>query len=84
VRETPLETLPPDALVVFDAAQSERVLITRDGKPFAIVVGLEHKDAEDADWESSPEFWRMIERRRQRPTVPLSEAERRLFGEPQA
>jgi hypothetical protein len=32
-------------------------------------------------WESSPEFWRMIEERRSRPTIPLDKAKRQLFPE---
>jgi antitoxin (DNA-binding transcriptional repressor) of toxin-antitoxin stability system len=72
--------MPHDVSELFDAAQSERVLITRDGKPIAVVVGVEYKDAEDSALESSAEFWEMIESRRQRPTLPLDVVESRLFG----
>jgi hypothetical protein len=51
--------------------------VTKDGKPFAVIVGIEHKDREDLQLEESPEFWKMIEERRQRPTISLAEYEAR-------
>ncbi len=57
----------------------ESVLLTRDGKPFAIVSDASIYDEEDIGYMSSPEFWRMIaERRRRRPGIPLEEVEARL------
>jgi hypothetical protein len=47
-----------------ELAQSQRLLITRDGQPFALIVGVEHKDDEDLQRETSPAFWKMIEERR--------------------
>jgi hypothetical protein len=47
-------------------AQGDRVVITRNGVPVALVVGLEGLDEEQVEWGSSDEFWKMIaERRRQ-------------------
>jgi hypothetical protein len=48
--------------------------------PVAVVVGLKHRDAEDAALEASPEFWRMIEDRRLRATRPLAEAKAGLLA----
>jgi len=49
-----------------DASQSERVVVTRHGRPAAVLVGVEGRDLEDLALQMSPGFWRMIERRRVR------------------
>ena len=49
---------------VLDDAQKERVVITRDGKLTAVVLGLESYNSEDLRLAGSPDFWKMIERRR--------------------
>jgi predicted RNase H-like HicB family nuclease len=62
-------------------AQQEHILVTRDGDPVAVLVGIEHKDEEDWRLELSPEFWRMIEERRREPaSVTLAEVEAELFA----
>lgn len=50
-----------------DDAQRERVLITRNGKPSAILVGVEGRDFEDVMLMSNPRFWSMIEASRRNP-----------------
>ena len=55
-------------------SQKERVLITSHGKPVAIVIGVEGEDLEDLLTRSDREFWEMIERVREQPTIPLPEA----------
>ena len=52
-----------------DEAQHERVLITRNGKPSAIVIGVEGHDYEDVLLMSNPRFWEMIEASRRDPTT---------------
>jgi prevent-host-death family protein len=61
-------------------AQGERVLVTRNGKPVAMLVGLENRDEEDFALQTSPEFWQLIEERRSRSSRPLDELESSLFG----
>ena len=62
-----------------DAAQREGVVITRHGKPAAVVVGLEGYDMEDVAYMTDPEFWRMIdERRKETRTIPIAEVRRQL------
>lgn len=56
-------------------SQKDRVLITSHGKPVAIVIGVEGEDLEDLLTRSDPEFWQMIERVREQPTVPLEETQ---------
>jgi prevent-host-death family protein len=63
---------------VLDSAQSERVVVTRGGKPSAIILGIESYDAEDRALASSPEFWRMIEQRRRGRSISLAELKTRL------
>ena len=63
------------------AAQHEHILVTRDGRPFALVEGIAFKDEEDLALERSPEFWRMIEERRRGPSIPLEQVRAELLGE---
>ena len=63
------------------AARQERILVTQNGKPVALVVGLENKDEEDWHLEMSYDFWQMIEERRKRPTILFEEVEATLFDE---
>lgn len=59
-------------------SQDERVLITKHGRPLALVVGVEGREIEDVLTASNPEFWRMIEQRRRQPTISLDELRARL------
>ena len=63
-----LETLLADA-------QKERVVLTRDGKPVALMIGL---DEEQQELGSSEEFWKLIGERRRQQTISRAELERRL------
>ena len=56
-----------------DAAQDERIVVTRNGKPAALLVGLEGQDWETVLLQTSPSFWKLIENRRKEETVSLSE-----------
>ncbi len=81
MKEATLEQFVQDPQRFVQAAQHERVLVTHNGKPLAMVVGVENKDAEDWKLEASADFWQMIEERRRRPTRPLDMAERELFAD---
>ena len=60
-------------------AQSERIVISRRGKPCAVLVGIEDYDAEDLRLASSEDFWRMIRLRRATgESIPLAQVEARL------
>lgn len=61
-----------------DAAQEDRVVVTRRGKPAAVLVGVEGNDWEDLVLQNSPAFWRLIEERRKQPTISLRELRSRL------
>ena len=65
-----------------DKAQRDRVLITRHGKPAALVIGVEGEDLEDLLTMGNPRFWEMIEdRRRNSRSVTLADVRAR-YGVP--
>jgi hypothetical protein len=78
MKETTLEQLPQAAQSLINDAEHQRILVTRGGKPFAIIVGIEDEDEEDLHLEESAEFWKMIADRRGRPTISIEEYEQRL------
>ena len=61
-----------------DNAQRDRVVITRHGKPAALLVGVEGEDWEDVLLQSDPAFWKLIRARRKQPTLSLEELKRQL------
>ncbi len=62
-----------------EEAQRDRVLVTRHGKPAALIIGVEGEEFEDLMTRSDPEFWQMIEaRRRASKTISAVEMRRRL------
>jgi prevent-host-death family protein len=67
-----------------DEAQRERVLITRNGKPSAIVIGVEGHEFEDVMLMSNPKFWEMIEASRKNPTTYSMDEVRKYFAEKDA
>ena len=67
-----------------DEAQHERVLITRNGKPSAIVIGVEGREFEDVMLMSNPKFWELIEASRRNPTTYSMDEVRKYFAEKDA
>lgn len=59
-------------------AQHERVVITRDGKPVALVIGVEGMDEEQVQLGSSDKFWTLIEERRAQKTISRDELEEKI------
>jgi antitoxin (DNA-binding transcriptional repressor) of toxin-antitoxin stability system len=59
-------------------AQQERVVITRNGKPIALIVGVEGMDKEQLQLGSSDKFWKLVEKRRKDKIVSRAELEQRL------
>ncbi|MFQ6093552.1 MAG: type II toxin-antitoxin system Phd/YefM family antitoxin [bacterium] len=49
-------------------AQRERVVITRNGKPVALIVGVEGMNEEQLQLGSSSKFWGLIAERRSQKT----------------
>ena len=74
MKRVALEQLPQEIADLIVTAQRERVVITKNGVTYALVVGVENKDEEDLELEFSPAFWRMIEeRRRSTVSVPFKD-----------
>jgi prevent-host-death family protein len=64
---------------VLKAAQKDRIVLTRDGKPSVVLLGVEAYDEEQLKLAGSQEFWRQIEERRRDPAaVPLADFKARL------
>ena len=61
-----------------DMSQQDQVVITRRGKPAAVMVGVEGKDWEEVVLQTSATFWKLIEERRKEPTMSLKELRTRL------
>ena len=61
-------------------SQGERVLVTRDGRPVAMVVGLAGLDEDQLQLGASDKFWQLITTRRKQPTVSRAELERMAAG----
>jgi len=83
MKEFALEAMPPQIQALFDSAQAERVLVSRNGKPYAVVMCIQYQDQEDLRLEADPEFWQMIEERRKEPTIPLAQLKAELFPQDQ-
>ena len=61
-----------------DISQKDQVVITRHGKPAAVLVGVEGRDWEDLVLQTSPDFWTLIENRRKQRSISLTELKSRL------
>ena len=54
------------------------MVITRHGKPAAVLVGVEGKDWGDVVLQTSPSFWKLIEETRKETTLSMKELRTRL------
>jgi prevent-host-death family protein len=61
-----------------DMSQQDQVVITRRGKPAAVMVGVEGKESEDVVLQTSSTFWKLIKERRKEPTMSMKELRARL------
>ena len=59
-------------------SQHERVVITREGKPVALIVGVEGLDQEQLQLGTSDGFWKLISERRGQGTLSRVELEQRV------
>jgi prevent-host-death family protein len=79
MKVVPLGQAKNELSAYVDAAQHDRILVTRHGKPAALIIGVEGEDFEDLMTRSDPEFWQMIEARRAASkTISADEMRRRL------
>jgi len=61
-----------------DDAQEDRVIVTRRGKPAAVLVGVEGADWDAVVLQTDPAFWRMVRARRKQATLSLDQMRARL------
>ena len=59
-------------------AQHERIILTRNGKPVALIVGVEGMDEEQLQLGSSAKFWELIAERRVQKTLTRAQLEHRI------
>jgi prevent-host-death family protein len=59
-------------------AQHEQIILTRDGKPVAVVVGVEDIDEEELQLGSSDKFWKLISQRRTEKTMRRAQLEQKV------
>jgi antitoxin (DNA-binding transcriptional repressor) of toxin-antitoxin stability system len=59
-------------------AQHERIVITRNGKPVALVVGVAGLDAEQLELGSNPAFWELITQRRRQRNITRAQLEKKV------
>jgi len=62
-------------------AQRQRVVITRKGKPVAMIVSVNGMDLEQLELSSSKKFWKMVRKWRKQKTYTREELER-ILAEP--
>ncbi len=77
MKTVPVRDLQKKLKRCIDEAQEGRVVITRRGKPAALLVGVEGKDWETVILETDPTFWKLIEERRKEPTISFKELKAR-------
>jgi prevent-host-death family protein len=64
---------------VLDDANTERILITSNGEPAAIVIGVKGHDMEEVMMVQNPKFWAMIEEsRKSDETLTVAEVRARI------
>jgi len=61
-------------------AQGDCVLVTRDGRPVAMVVGLAGLDQDQLQLGASDRFWELITARRKQRKVTRAELEQMAAG----
>jgi antitoxin (DNA-binding transcriptional repressor) of toxin-antitoxin stability system len=73
-----LEQATLDACI--NDAQHERVVVTRNGKPVALIIGIEGLDEEQLQLGGSDKFWALITERRTDKTLSRAELEQKIDG----
>ena len=59
-------------------AQQERLVVTRNGKPVALIVGIDGLDEEQVELGSSGKFWALVAERREEKSVSRASLEEQL------
>jgi hypothetical protein len=70
-----IEELANKIEILVKTAPKERVLLTRNGEPFAFVSDATKYDCEDIGYMNDPSFWKMIQERGKGKLIPLEVVE---------
>ncbi len=65
----------PDCI---DQARKEAIVLTKNGKPFVYMVGVEGMDLEQVELGQSDELWTLIQERRKQRPISRAEFEKRI------
>jgi len=71
-----------DLSTCVEQAQGGRLVVLRNRKPVALIVGVEGLDREQLELGSSDRFWRLIEERRKEKAITRAKLEKRLKRAP--
>ena len=78
MKKISVEDFSKQATALLETAQRERVVVIRNGKPLAVLMGIENKDEEDLALERDEDFWQMIHERRKEKTISFADVKKRL------
>jgi prevent-host-death family protein len=80
VKVAPLAEVKTRLSAYLKQAQHDSLLITRHGRPVALVLGVEGESLEDLLTSADPELWRMIAARRSAGRTVSARTARRQLG----
>lgn len=80
MKVVPLGKAKNELSTFVDEAQSDGVLITRHGRPAAIMIGVEGEAIEDVLTASDARFWEMLEERRKHSRAVSADEMRKRLG----
>ncbi|PIX38600.1 MAG: hypothetical protein COZ56_20095 [Armatimonadetes bacterium CG_4_8_14_3_um_filter_58_9] len=69
MRTVSMSQLEKEPTSCLDMAQGDQVVITRNGRPAAVVIGVEGQDWESIQLGLDSSFWELIHKRRAQPTI---------------
>jgi antitoxin (DNA-binding transcriptional repressor) of toxin-antitoxin stability system len=75
---TEIDLKQADLNVCVADAQHDRVILTRNGKPIALIIGVEDMDADQLQLGSSDKFWQFISDRRKQKTISREQLEQKM------
>jgi len=70
MKAVPLREVKQQLSEYVGKSQNEKILITKHGRPAALIWGVEGHDVEDILYMTDPSFWKMIHGRRTQKAVP--------------
>lgn len=64
--------------ICVDRSQKDHIVVTRNGEPTAVIIGVKGMDWERLALQMSSSFWKAIEKRRKEKTISLHELKKSL------